>query len=158
MRIQPKFLQLILFSLTIIAVTFVNADNKLNSIKIEKLMSPQEQKETGISKLTFKEREALNRWLRKYSMTLIQSMSNLGEYNGIGSGHWVSKKSDGGRLITLEDRSLWEIYSIDRIYTTLWLNKTSITVIECDFPVGDYKYYLINTDDGEKALAKYLGK
>lgn len=47
---------------------------------------------------------------------------------------------------------------MDRIYTALWLPITSITVVLSDYPILDYKYLLINTDDGEKALAKYLSK
>ena len=64
-------------------------------------------------------------------------------YTGIGGGHWISKKSVNGNMITLEDKSLWEVHSIDRIYTMLF-----------DIVLYDELY---NTDDGEKALAKYLG-
>ena len=52
--------------------------------------------------------------------------------------------SSGGAMVTLEDGSIWEINSLDRIDTSLWL------------PVTDYRYTLINTEDGEKALAKYI--
>ena len=79
-------------------------------------------------------------------------------YLGIGGGHWISKKSINGNIITLEDRSIWEVHSIDRIYTMLWLPISNITVLESKSPVGDYKYELYNIDDGEKVLAKYLGK
>jgi hypothetical protein len=40
----------------------------------------------------------------------------------------------------------------------LWLPVTDITVLKAPSAVGDYKYLLVNTEDGEKALAKYLGK
>jgi len=47
---------------------------------------------------------------------------------------------------------------LDRVDTALWLPITNIAVLESRSPVGDYKYVLINKDDGEKALAKYLGE
>ncbi len=61
-------------------------------------------------------------------------------------------------MIVLEDGSIWEINSIDRIDTALWLPITDITVLKASQPVGDYKYTLVNTEDGEKALAKFLGR
>jgi hypothetical protein len=78
-------------------------------------------------------------------------------YSGVGGGHWISETSSDGGIITLEDGSLWEIYDIDRVDTALWLPITDITVLRSRSPVGEYKYLLINKDDDEKALAKYLG-
>lgn len=53
---------------------------------------------------------------------------------------------------------MWGINSIDRIDTMLWLPISNITILKASPSVGDYKYSLINTDDKEKARAKYLGK
>lgn len=80
-------------------------------------------------------------------------------YVATGKGHWVKKKMDNnGKMLMLEDGSIWEIALLDRINTTLWLPVTSITVLDSnDGPIG-YNYLLVNTDDGEKVHAKYLGK
>jgi len=77
---------------------------------------------------------------------------------GVGGGHWISEVSNNGAIVTLEDGSLWNISAVDRVDTALWLAATNITVLESRSPIGDYKYTLVNKDDGEKALAKYLGK
>ena len=61
-------------------------------------------------------------------------------------------------MITLEDGSIWEINSVDRIHTAIWLPITDISVTLSRRPIGDYKYLLINTDDGEQVLAKYIGR
>jgi hypothetical protein len=74
-----------------------------------------------------------------------------------GSGHWISTNGEG-KIITLEDGSMWQINSIDQVDTVLWLPVTDITVIADPNPIGDYKYILVNKDDGEKAHAKYLGR
>lgn len=130
-------------------------------VRIEQVMTPQELKATGIVTLTPAQRAALNKWLTEYTwriMQLSQRSSSGSTYLGLGSGHWIKEKGDGGSLIILEDGSVWKIHLLDRIYTTLWLPITSITVLESESPIGNYKYLLINIDDGEKALAKYLGK
>jgi tetratricopeptide (TPR) repeat protein len=75
-------------------------------------------------------------------------------YYDVGSGHWISKVIDSGRYILLEDGSLWEVYSVDRITSMLWLPIDDITVIENG---GLFPYKLINTDEGEVVEAKYLG-
>jgi hypothetical protein len=78
-------------------------------------------------------------------------------YPGVGSAHWIQTVSDNGRIITLEDGSLWDVQSIDRINTALWLPITDIVVKLAPSPIGEYRYQLINKDDGETALVKYLG-
>jgi hypothetical protein len=77
-------------------------------------------------------------------------------YSNPGGGHWVKEKANGGRLIILEDGSLWEINSVDRIETMLWLPTESIFVREIEGVVGGYS--LINTDSGDEVRAIYLGK
>jgi hypothetical protein len=79
-------------------------------------------------------------------------------YAGTGEGHWVSKNIGSGEFIVLEDGSLWEIDRLDRIDASLWLSTSDITVVESDRGSPGYDYLLINTDDGEKAHAKYMGK
>lgn len=76
-----------------------------------------------------------------------------GNYAGVGSGHWIREKIDGGSLIRLEDSSLWGIASWDRINTRLWLATEDIVVVE---GVGGYQ--LVNTDAKTSAEAKYLGR
>jgi hypothetical protein len=76
-----------------------------------------------------------------------------GPYIASGNGHWIKSKSSDGGIITLEDGSVWQIDSFDRIDTRLWLPITNITVAE-----SDGGYLLINTDDRQKAHAKLLSQ
>ena len=76
-------------------------------------------------------------------------------YAGVGSGHWIQSKSGGGKMIVLEDGSLWEVSPIDIIHSAIWLAVSNIVVVEDS---GPYPYKLINTDDGETVNAKYLGR
>jgi hypothetical protein len=79
-------------------------------------------------------------------------------YTGSGSGHRIRSTADSGAVVVLEDGSMWGINAIDRIDTSLWLPIGNITILKASPPVGEYKYSLVNTDDKDKALAKYLGK
>src|SRR5207253_3944124 len=60
-------------------------------------------------------------------------------YFQAGSGHWIQEVSSNGRIVTLEDRSLWEIQSFDQFKTALWLPITNIVVRTASSPIGDYK-------------------
>lgn len=79
-------------------------------------------------------------------------------YVGVGGKHWVKKNIDGGTYIVLEDGTLWAIDPFDKIDAMLWLPISNITVIESSSGSPSYDYLLINTDDGEKAHAKYMGE
>ena len=138
-------------------------------LKMDQMMTAEELRTTGVDGLTHGQRVALDAWLNRYTLRVLTAGSGnatgttatnrrTGEYTGVGNGHWIKTKSDNGAFVTLEDGSLWEINSIDRIDTSLWLPITDITVILSHDPIGDYKYELIDTEGGEKALSKYVGR
>jgi hypothetical protein len=133
------------------------------------VMSGEELRATGVEGLTPVQRSALDKWLSEYTLRVLQiaqtndkpSVSSSGTsatYTGSSGGHWIRSTADDGAIIILEDGSTWGINSIDRIDTMLWLPVSDITILKASPAVGDYKYSLVNTDDKEKALAKYLGK
>jgi hypothetical protein len=136
------------------------------TLTIEQVMTPTELRATGVVTLTATQKAALNRWLNDYTQLILKvnkgeastPVARTGEYLFVGSGHWIDSVSIGGRVVTLEDGSLWEINPVDQIDTSLWLPVTDISVIKARSPIGQYMYELINKDDGETALAKYLGK
>ncbi len=76
-------------------------------------------------------------------------------YYGFSTGHWI-KRNYSGEFIELEDRSLWQIHSLDKIHTRLWLPVDNITVIESDN--YSYPYFLINQSTGDCVYAKFLSK
>lgn len=72
----------------------------------------------------------------------------------VGSGHWIKNKIDGGKIIQLEDGSLWQVSPLDVIDSALWLPLENITVINGEDPMFPYK--LINTDDHHSVNVKPL--
>ena len=149
---------LIVFTLLVLSgISLSLAQDKL-ILQLNQLMTPEEQMRTGIIKLTKSEREALEQWLSNWTLKVLDeaTVSSGQTYASVGGGHWMSKKIDGGRFIKLEDGSLWEISSIDRINTMLWLVTEEITVIESSNPL--YPYKLINNDSGDTAEAKLISR
>lgn len=82
---------------------------------------------------------------------------NTSQYSGGRSGHSIQENIDSGSMMILEDGSIWEIDPLDKIDAMLWLPISNITIIISNSGSLGYDYLLINTDDGEKAHAKYLG-
>lgn len=165
-----------MFRLTLViavalAPTLVCTAQQPQTIRLGELMTPEEMRTTGVNTLSVEQRAALDRWITDYTVKVAKIIQASGAstpsanasnpstptYVGVGK-HWIQSTSSGGAMITLEDGSIWEINPVDRVDTMLWLPITDITVLRATSPVGDYKYLLVNTEDGEKALAKYIGK
>jgi hypothetical protein len=62
-------------------------------------------------------------------------------------GHWIDAVLDDGRLIRLEDGSLWEVDPIDTVTSSIWLPVSDIIIC------GNR---LINEDDNETIHARRL--
>jgi len=156
MKVNCKLLLFVLLPFWLASSMLIAQDNFV--LRLDKLMTTQEQERTGIKKLTKSEREALELWLTNWTLeVLAKAKSSSGQtYVGVGGDHWVSKNIDSGRFIKLEDGSLWQISPIDRINTMLWLVVDEITVVESNNPL--YPFKLINTDNGDTAEAKLVSQ
>jgi len=73
--------------------------------------------------------------------------STTAQTSGCAGGHWISSVMADGKLIKLEDGSVWEVDSVDTVDSMLWLPTENILV--CNGR-------LVNTDNGEKVGAKVL--
>jgi hypothetical protein len=73
-----------------------------------------------------------------------QTVANAQRCEG---GHWIQSVLDSGRVIRLEDGSLWQVDSIDRITSSIWLPVSNIIIC------GNR---LINEDDKEAVNAQRI--
>lgn len=143
-------------------------NNKLGfEISYEQLFPKSQQKQMGLQKLSESEKEALRvhvEGLLLKAMFLSESSGavtthqGVGIYASVGEGHWVKKNVDSGTYMILEDGSLWKIDPFDKFNTMSWFPASSIIVTESSSGSPGYDYLLINTDDGENAHAKYMGR
>ncbi len=81
------------------------------------------------------------------SFALISASHEPAVAESCDTGHWVEEVLDDGRIIKLEDGTLWEVDAGDQLTSALWLPPSDITV--CDDK-------LINTDDNESVSAHQL--
>lgn len=68
--------------------------------------------------------------------------------SGCDSGHWIESVSGNGKIIKLEDGTLWQVDDIDTITSMLWLPVSDVVV--CGTKI-------VNTDDGESVAVTRLG-
>jgi len=126
-------------------------------IKFDSLMTQEEQTRTGISKLTKPEREELEKWLTAFMIKLFSSENAEKSFTEIGTRRWIKEKIDGGRYLLLDDNSLWEISSMSKLNTFLWMPMEDVYIIK-NGNNSLYPYKLINEDSDETADAKLISK
>lgn len=80
-----------------------------------------------------------------------------GTYAFTGMTWWVTRVESRGADVELSDGSRWEIQTIDRIHTTLWLPSDRVTVTLARSPLGNYRYSITHDRSGRAVLARYLG-
>ena len=143
---------------------FALAQDKVFRLPLDQVMTKQDQEQTGISKLSPKEREAFEAWLTQFALRAVQASNSApatkpraaGAYAGAASGHWIKRIVERGKIVELEDGSLWELSSFSRVDAILWLPVEKIVVTGGDMP--GYPYKLVNPDSKSAADAKLLSK
>lgn len=92
-----------------------------------------------------------SRWYFEHAATNERARSEpapkAGPSTPCSSGHWVSSNIDDGKLIKLEDGSLWRVDDVDTVDSGLWLETDDITVCSGK---------LINTDDKTSVGARKI--
>lgn len=146
---KTRIASLLLVALVFGALVFA-ANAPKQKLALDKLMTKEEQKATGVSKLSVQEWAALEDWLTRFAMAVATEVAKKsGTYAGVGQKHWVSKKIDSGAFVKLEDGSLWQISPIDKINTMPWLPTDTVVVIESRNP--QYPYKLVGERDAAEA-------
>jgi hypothetical protein len=69
--------------------------------------------------------------------------------------HWLHDKLEEGRILILEDESIWEIHPSDRHTAQHWLRISTIMVKYTQ--KEGHPYLLSKTLEGEVARANYVG-
>ena len=145
--------------------SFLSASNAQN-VSLDQLITPQEQVSLGVDQMTTAQKEQLKQIILR-NMSLVAEMmkkqgggfpSRTGSYTGSLIGHWIKENVDRGKMIILDDGSVWEVDRFERLDSSLWLKMSSITIVESSNGSPGFNYMLINTDDGEKVHARPISK
>jgi hypothetical protein len=153
------------------------AQSRKGELTIEDVMTSQELKDTGVAGLTETQRTALDVWLNRYTQAVIKLSStakpypdpkpyfpsvpaapSCKTYPNTGEKESITSNADG-KILILDDGSMWQVMEIDTIDSALWLAVDDVIIIRADRPIGCNTYTIINTDEsGEKVQAQYLGQ
>lgn len=94
-----------------------------------------------------------------YAYTLINA--SAGEIASarylLGEPHWIRQTFEAGRFVLLDDGTLWEIDSFDRLTTILWLALDDVILVDDPSGIYPYTYRIINPSDRASAAARPVG-
>lgn len=142
---------------TIVAPIAVQADVK--PIKFEHVMTPKEIRDTGVDQLTAQERKALEKWLTRWTVRIMNSSNdsissldlkpNYAEesIDTKANTFQIRKNIGKGEKIELDDGSIWKIAPKYRRQSRLWLKDHSIILSKNKRNKG-YSHQLFNLDLG----------
>lgn len=146
-------------TLAVAMAAVCTAQSARQLLSFDVLFPPTVQRSMGLQKLTANEKEALRAHVERLILTLAMSrqVGSSGVYGSVRTRHWIRTNVDSGKYILLEDGSLWQIHSMDRLRTMLWLPVSDITVTRSSSGPPGFDYLLIKTDNGQAVHAKYIG-
>ncbi len=72
--------------------------------------------------------------------------------------HWIQENIQQGRMIVLENGSIWKINPTDKLRAGKWKSICPIAIVPSNENRSGYDYLLINMASGAKVKAKFLGR
>ncbi len=129
------------FLLGLLPVAFLAAET------LDFEMSKQEKKQTGVNKLTDKEKGALHQWIEHH-----YTKRDLPIQAPLAARPQISENLQNGQYIRLTDGSLWNIRPSDTPITQSWITPTDILISSS----GDaaYPFKLTNSLTGSSVYAQ----
>jgi len=118
-------------------------------LSLNEMMTPEEQKRTGVNNLNATQKKALEAWLREHF--LLKEESKLQEKPLM-----LSLNIENGAKLELTDGSVYEIDPEDRIYSSLWITPFKISLSES----GDAEYpvRITNLQTGTSVSGRHVSK
>ncbi|MEL7431511.1 MAG: hypothetical protein AAGI90_03155 [Chlamydiota bacterium] len=113
-------------------------------------MSTQEAEDTGVSRLSPEEKQALQKWINKNHYV------RPGAKRQDEAPPEVSEVIGNGAYVKLSDGSIWQIHPTDRLLTQSWISAAEITVEKSG--ASTYSYRLKNNLTGSVVRAERVPK
>lgn len=110
-------------------------------------MTPQERKKTGVSKLSDKEKAALQNWIDRYYEKRSEPLQTDAENEGL-----LSENLKNGHYIRLNNGTLWKIRPKDTPITQGWVSAVNILITQSGD--SEYPYKLTNSLTGSSVRAQ----
>lgn len=133
-------------AVTLLIVAALNTGKLLGMIRLNDVMSQDEQKKTGVSQLTDDQKKELEQWINN-TFVLKTTASESGMLT-------LQQNLQNGSQLELSDGSIYAIAPSDQAKTSFWLTPISIKVS----PSGDpmFPTLLTNSLTGVSVKAKLV--
>ena len=117
---------------------------------INDIMSLEDQKTTGVIRLTQEQKKALAEWFVKHGYYEMQAKVN---YNHVLT---VSINIGSGEKIVLSDNSVWEVAPEDQELASSWLGSNTVEITPSDNKVFPFLMTNVRTRDAIKVKKSTL--
>jgi hypothetical protein len=133
-------MHMFIFSILLLAVSPLVAQ-----VKLDQLMSQDDQQKTGVVNLDASQKSALESWIdQNFTPKPKNEKKSLS----------LALNLNGGKKLLLSDHSLYEVAPSDVSISSAWLSPIDIQIVPSEDP--NYPVRLINTDTGVGVKAKLL--
>jgi len=114
-------------------------------IILDEVMTREEQKKTGVDRLNFQQKVALENWLNQMFVLKAAPVNPQAPLS-------LSINIDNGQKIQLSDNTLWEVAPGDVPTSALWITAFPVKII----PSNDlnYPFLIINTNTSASVKAR----
>lgn len=114
-------------------------------------MTPQERKKTGVSKLSEKEKGALQDWIDRHYTKRSEPIQKEMDHQS-----YLSENLKSGNYIRLANGSLWKIHPKDVPITQGWISAVNILITQSTD--SEYPYKLTNSLTGSSVRAQQVNE
>lgn len=115
------------------------------SFLLDEVMNHKTQQETGVSKLSQKQKKALEAWMNDHFVL-------KAEPTPAGKDLFLSLNLHAGHQIQLSDGSLWDVAPDDVEKASIWISPFKVEILPSQDP--DYPQLLVNTLSGVSIRVK----
>lgn len=134
-----------LFFLSLATATLTFSHLQAKQIMLDEVMTREEQKKTGVVKLSLKEKIELENWLNKTFVLKVQDQAMEAQL-------FLSININNGKKLQLSDESIWEIAPSDIPTSAVWITPFPVKIVPSDDP--DYPFLIVNINTGISVKAK----
>ena len=134
----------------LLGCSFLITSPAFSLILLDQEMSPEQQKKSGISKLTEAEQRHLEEWLDDHFVKKSESEKKI-----FGEKLYVSEIINGGQRLRLSNNSLYELAPEDWIHAQAWITSAEVQVTHS--PNEYYPFTITNPSSGYSVKARLIG-
>lgn len=134
-----------IFFLALSGLSWISSSLNADQIVLDAVMTKEEQQKTGVDKLSFNQKVALEAWLNKNFILKAQEKTEEAQL-------FLSINIDNGKRLQLSDNSIWEIDPNDIPISSVWITPFPVKITPSNDP--GYPSLIVNINSGVSVKAK----